>query len=127
MQTPSILIVEDEIQTANVIKNSLRAFFGCCAQVIDNGKEAIENIKQNNYDLVILDIKMPGLSGIDVLRNLKNAPNRPDFLVITAWDSEQVADEAIKEGVRDYIIKPVELGTLKEKVEAILKKRNNPT
>ena len=123
MDNPKILIVDDEIDILNIIKEYLQMIIECDVYESINGQDAIGKIKDNNFDLVILDIKMPGLSGLDVMKKIKSEENLPDILVTTAWDSVQVADEVISEGATDYIVKPVMLETLKLKIKNILDKK----
>lgn len=118
-----ILIVEDEIDTMEAVKRSLERFLKCRVYTSSNGEDAIDKIKNNGFDLVILDIKMPGLSGLDVIRKAKKEAKSTDILVVTAWDSAQVAEEAIKEGAIDYIPKPISLDILKIKIKNILEKK----
>jgi len=123
MDKPKILVVEDEPETAGFIKKCVERVVECETQLSENGEDAFDKIKNNEFDLVILDIKMPGLSGIDVMRMVKKEKQLPDTLVITGWDSEQVLGEAIKEGALDYMPKPVISGTLKMKIKNILEKK----
>ncbi|UCC95689.1 MAG: response regulator [Candidatus Omnitrophota bacterium] len=123
MENIKILIVEDEIDTMETIRNNLKKFLQCEIDISNNGEDAINKIKNNIFDLVILDIKMAGLSGLDVIKNIKQETRLPDILVITAWDSAQVADEVIREGALDYIPKPIMLETLKIKIKNILEKK----
>jgi len=123
MAGAKILIVEDEVDTIEVVKNSLGRFLDCEIDAATDGETAITKILEDDFDLVILDIKMPGLSGIDVLRKVKLKKALPDILVITAWDSTQVAEEVVKEGALDYIPKPITVDTLKLKMKTILEKK----
>ena len=122
-QEAKILIVDDEIQVREIIKEYLEAIIEC--QVFDSGEgqDALDKIKADSFDLIILDLKMPGVSGLDIIKTVRKQKPPPDILVTTAWDSAQVADEVIKEGATDYIVKPVTLETLKLKVKNILEKK----
>lgn len=123
MDDVKILIVDDEIETRDAIKNNFKRFAHCRISIADNGKEAVEKIKNVFFDLVILDLKMPGINGLDVIKKVKKEKNFPDILVLTAWDSVQIAEEVIKEGALDYIPKPIELETLRMKVKDVLGKK----
>lgn len=70
------------------------------------GSEAIQEIKKNLADLVILDIKMPKMSGIETLKELKKISPNTKFIIASGYKSVEVASEATKNGASDYIIKP---------------------
>ena len=123
MDKPKILIVEDELDTMKMIKSSLERFMECQIMESGSGEDALNKIRNYNFDLVILDIKMPGLSGLDVMRQVKKEKKLPDILVTTGWDSAQVAGQVVKEGALDYIPKPITLDTLKIKIKNILEKK----
>ncbi|MFH1768036.1 MAG: response regulator [Candidatus Omnitrophota bacterium] len=120
MDEVKILVVEDERGVLEVIKNCLLRFVQAQVFEADNAEEAIRVMKENDLDLVILDIKMPGKSGIDVMREVKETKELPDILVVTAYDSAAVAAQVIKEGAVDYMTKPIVAETLMLKVENIL-------
>ena len=118
-----ILIVDDEPEAREMIKRCLTRFMECQIYEAQTGEEALDKLKKINFDLVILDIKMPGLSGLDVMKEIKKYKNLPDTIVLTAWDSAQIATEAIEEGAMDYIPKPIITDILKLKVKTILEKK----
>ena len=93
-----------------------------CAEAA-NGKEAVEKTRELNPDLVILDITMPILNGLDAARMIKGfAPDIP-ILVLTVHKSEQLMQEAKKIGVQGYITKAEASQTLLHAVDAVLQKR----
>lgn len=117
----TILIVEDEQEVREGIKKHLFKSLNCQIKEANNGEEALEKIKNNNFDLIILDIKLPGLSGIDILKSTKE--KGLDFLVISGWDSLSVAKEALRYGAADYLSKPFSMDILGLKVKEILSKK----
>ena len=123
MEKPKILIVDDE----NEVRESLRKFLTrnieCDLTEACNGRDALEVISKEVYDLILLDVKMPGISGIDVLKKMSNSHTDTDVLIITAYDSQQVAREALKHGAADYIVKPSTIEVIFEKIRQILEKR----
>ena len=123
MQKAKILIVDDYPAQLWLFDSYLTESFNCRIYKAENGEDAVAKIKGNNFDLVLLDIKMPGISGFDVMREIKRKEQAPDILVITAWDSIQIAEEAIRQGASDYLPKPVELKNLKSRVKSILARR----
>jgi len=124
MDRPRILVVDDELEVRKIIEEYLQDIIECNILESENGEDAITKIKTNSFDLVILDLKMPGISGLDVMRRVKEEGVLPDTLVTTAWDSIQIADEVVKEGAVDYISKPVMLETIRLKIKPILEKKD---
>ncbi|MDD5434565.1 MAG: sigma-54 dependent transcriptional regulator, partial [Nitrospira sp.] len=89
----------------------------------DGGKEALEYISQSTYDIVITDIKMPGITGIDVLKAVKETAPETIVIMITAYASTETAMDAIKLGAYDYINKPFKIEEIKLIVRNALERR----
>jgi CheY-like chemotaxis protein len=106
-----ILVVDDEIETCNLLSEFLsRKKYD--VSIATSGQEAISKIKSNRPEVVLLDIRMPGMDGIQVLRRIKQMDNNIDVIMITAVNEERVGREAIKLGAFDYITKPISLNYL---------------
>ncbi len=107
-----ILIVDDDKTVRDFLQRYLvqKGF----AQVISvgSGEEAIKKMETEDFKLVFLDVKMPGMNGIDVLRRIKKINKETGVIMITGYPEEEVTKEAIKEGAYDYIIKPFDLAYL---------------
>jgi two-component system response regulator HydG len=117
-----ILVVDDEL----IIRESLAGWLkraGHDVSAASGGRQALEMIGGSDYDLVFLDIRMPDLGGLDVLKNIKVV--HPDTLVvmITAYGSIETAIEAMKSGADDFIIKPFEPEGLKLFVEKLFNQK----
>jgi DNA-binding NtrC family response regulator len=118
MSSTKIFIVDDEL----VMRKSLSGWLerdGYEVDTAESGEEAIEKLKETRFDVLLVDIKMEGISGLDVLKHVRE--NDPDVAVvmITAYGSISTAIEAIKNGAYDYLLKPFdpdELGVLIEKI-----------
>ena len=118
MSSTKILIVDDEL----IMRESLAGWLerdGYAVQTAPSGEDALEQLKETRFDILLVDIKMEGISGLDVLRYMKE--NDPDVAVvmITAYGSIPTAIEAMKNGAYDYMLKPFdpnELGVLIEKI-----------
>ena len=119
-ESAKILIIDDE----EGIRSSLREFlvkrFECEIKEAVNGQEALNLLRKDKFDLLLLDIKMPGISGIDVIKEKKKLDYKPRIWVITGFDSAEVAKEVIKQGADDYIPKPFSLRVLDSKVRNFL-------
>ena len=122
MNVPNILIVDDEGGTRDMIKGFLLSRVQCNIFEAENGEKAIESLKKNPCDVMILDIRMPKKSGMVVLDEMKEIAKNVDTIVITAWDSDLVAEECVKRNV-EIIPKPIAISELYEKISKILKKR----
>ena len=112
----NILIVDDEEDVRNSLRNILNRRFECKIFVAKNGENALELLKKEPFDLVFLDIKMPGISGLDVLKKKKEWAHKPRTWVITGFDSEEMAHKVVKDGADDYIPKPFSIRLLERKV-----------
>lgn len=102
---PRILYVEDEQSFANVVKFALEEHHDHSVEIAETGEQGIEKLKTNRYDLVFLDYLLPGISGLDVLRWMKDNHMDIPTVILTAAGSEDVAVEAMKLGAYDYIRK----------------------
>ncbi|MDP2960991.1 MAG: response regulator, partial [candidate division Zixibacteria bacterium] len=113
----------DELDARDRIKQCLARRMECTIQEAGDGRQALELIDKEPFDLILLDIKMQGISGIDVLKKTKASHPHTDIIMITAYDSQQVARETLKEGATEYIIKPSTMDVIRSKVQHILEKR----
>jgi two-component system, NtrC family, nitrogen regulation response regulator NtrX len=107
----TILVVDDE----RAIRNTLSEILGFEGFVIDeaaDGAEAIKKIKENNYECIICDIKMPKMDGIEVLEQTKELKPDIPFIVISGHGNIETAVEAVKKGAFDFISKPPDLNRL---------------
>lgn len=118
-----ILVVEDELETLNIIKNNLEKIPHCQVETAEDGDKAVEKIMACEYDLVLLDIKLPGKSGYDVMKEVKKKKQLPDILVVSGYDSSHVIDVFMGEGAVDYLPKPFDVKILQRKIKAILAKK----
>jgi DNA-binding NtrC family response regulator len=112
MESMKILVVDDEAPIREMIKKGLSQMGGLNAEVAQNGLEAIEKIEKDVFDLVLTDLKMPGMDGLELLKVIKGT--RPEVMVIlmTAYGSIETAVEAMRIGANDYITKPIDLNEL---------------
>ncbi|MBU0985786.1 MAG: sigma-54 dependent transcriptional regulator [Proteobacteria bacterium] len=103
-----ILIVDDEQIALESVRRILRRRGFRDVEVCDNGEEAIGHIMENDFDLVLLDIVMPGKDGLDVLKTTK--PHKPltEFIIITAVEDVATSVKALRLGAYDYLIKPLD-------------------
>jgi len=106
MQNNSILIVDDE----PIVRESIQAWLtdaGYRVSIAESGEKALELIKKQDFSVLVLDIRLPGQTGIDILREVKNQRPWIKSIIITAYPSEQTTSESKQLGAIDYLIKPV--------------------
>ncbi|MCS7213214.1 MAG: response regulator [Candidatus Calescibacterium sp.] len=118
-----ILVVDDTPMIRNIIKDILMKLGYNNIKDAENGIHALQKLREEKFDLVFLDWNMPGMQGIDVLREIRKTDvykNTPVIMVTAEAEKEKVIT-AIKEGVSDYIVKPFKPSTLKDKIESIWK------
>jgi len=118
-----VLVVDDEEPVRNLLQRVLKEA-GYDVVTAVNGQEALDKVSQLNAGVVLLDIKMPGMSGMEVLRQL--TANRPETCVVmaTAAGDAQTAVEAMKAGAYDYITKPFNRDDVVLKVQKAIEKRD---
>jgi len=121
-----VLIVDDFSTMRRIIKNLMRDLGFNNTSEADDGNTALPMLKSGGYDFLITDWNMPGMTGIDLLRAVRNDPemaNLPVLLVTAEAKKEQII-EAAQAGVNGYIVKPFNVATLKEKIEKIFERIN---
>lgn len=115
-----ILIVEDEEPINRLIKMNLKLVGYECDQAFD-GKEALDKIAANKYDLVILDIMLPYHDGFEVMKEIKDTP----VFFVTAKDNIEDKINAFSIGAEDYIVKPFDILELLARVNVILRRKKS--
>ena len=117
-----ILIVDDEL----VVRDSLGKWFsseGYQARPVASGREALEAIQEGDWEIALIDIKMPGMDGMELQGRLKEADPDLTVIVMTGYASVETAVQALKRGAYDYITKPVDPDELSHLVEKALEHR----
>ncbi len=119
-----ILLVEDEEHLARGLSFNLEAD-GYQVEVFERGEPALErlqNQREPGVDLVILDVMLPGISGLDVLLRLRKEENQVPVLLLTARDTEQDIVDGLDTGADDYLTKPFSLPVLQARVRTLLRR-----
>ena len=121
-QSARILVVDDEEGMRDFLSIFLQRE-GHEVQTVGDGEAAVEMIKSNSYDLVITDLKMPKMDGLEVLQHIRSMNVDSGVILITAYASTETAVDAMKDGAFDYIAKPFDVEEMKEVVNGALSRR----
>ena len=92
-----------------------------CVGILDNGEDAIDYIKKNTPDIVITDIRMPGISGLDLIRETRDTSNKIQYIIISGYREFEYAREAMKYGIDHYVLKPINKDDLSEALDDVIK------
>lgn len=123
MKGSKILLVDDEVVfTTNMSK--LLNNRGYRVTAVNSGDSAIQALENENFDVVVLDLKMPGMDGITTLKEIKKLGLFTETLILTGHGSIDTALEAIKLGAYDYLTKPCEIDELVAKIEGAWEKKD---
>ena len=119
-----MLLIDDD----EWIRDSLSLFFedeGCHLAAFETAEEGLEKLKRQDYDIIIVDYRLPGMDGLEFLKRVKDShPNALNILV-TAYGSKDVFLKARKIGVQGFIDKPFTLKVIKDTLSDLMEKRND--
>lgn len=118
-----LLIADDEIGIRTALELLLEEE-GYSITTVPDGKKAIELIRGEEFDLVISDVRMPGASGLEILEEIRRMTGGPDLIIMTAYGSIETAIQALKNGARDFLIKPFSNDLLKMTIQRALQIRD---
>jgi len=114
-----LLLVEDDFDLNETVKEFLENFYE--VESVFDGEEAINRAYENNFDVIILDVKLPKIDGFSVSKEIRKHKNTP-IIFLTSLDSEKDVEKGFLSGGDDYIRKPFSLKELKFRVDAIMKR-----
>jgi DNA-binding NtrC family response regulator len=114
---PKILIVDDE-ERFRTTMCKLLTVRGLEASAIGEGKEALKELREKSYDVIILDVRMPEMSGIQVMAELRKLDPFIEVIIMTGYASVDTAKKIMELGAYDYLLKPYNIDELMEKIEA---------
>ncbi|WP_029269567.1 response regulator transcription factor [Virgibacillus alimentarius] len=129
MSQPNILIVEDEQKLSRVLQLELQ-YENYTTSIANNGKDALQLMEEKEWDLVLLDIMLPELSGLEVLRKVRRTDKTTPIILLTARDEVHDKVSGLDLGANDYITKPFQIEELLARIRAHLRQRmtmNGPT
>jgi len=119
-----ILVVDDEVDFAEMLSLRLKEV-GEIVISVHNGQDCLKTLEEkDNIDVVILDIKMPGMDGIEVLKEIKKKFPLMEVIMLTGHGSTETAVEGMKLGAYDYLMKPADFSDLAAKLEGARKRKD---
>jgi len=117
-----ILIVEDDEAMRALLKDILdEEGFG--AEAVSNGSDALRKLMDQPFDVIITDIQMPGLTGLDILPGIRKLQPKAPVIVITAFGSEEVRRRSFEKGATDYLEKPIRIHKLRALIHEMISSR----
>ena len=123
MLIKDVLIVDDDPQMLIAMSEAVKRDFP--VTTAGNGIQALEILKETQFRIVITDLRMPGVTGLDVLREVKEASPRSQVILVTAHGSVNNAVEAMKMGAFDYLVKPFALEDLHNVIQRAIRKNES--
>ena len=117
-----ILLIEDEENIASFVKMELE-YEGYEVDVCEDGIKGLEKAIENDYNLILLDLMLPKLNGLEVCRRLRKSKNTP-IIMLTARDSVMDKVSGLQTGADDYVAKPFAIEELLARIEALLRRVN---
>lgn len=117
-----VLVVDDDDEMRNLLRRSLE-FDGHHVTERDRGTQVLRTLREETFDLVILDNRMPGLNGLDILPVLHREFPQVPVLLVTAFGGRQVASSALRLGAASYLEKPFRLGQLRDAIAGLIPNR----
>jgi two-component system response regulator AtoC len=113
-----VLLVDDEEDILEVIQDRLQAY-GFSVVTARTGLEALNKLSQAKFDGIFLDVRMPEMSGIEALEEIRKTDKKIPIIIITSSSTRDGAIEAIAKGANEYVLKPFEWDELKAKIEKV--------
>ena len=117
-----VLIIEDEVRLAENVARSMRESASYAVDIASDGQEGLFLAESNAYDLIVLDLMLPKLDGIELLRRIRQAGQHTPVLVLTARDDKESVVALLNTGADDYLTKPFDLGELMARAKALIRR-----
>jgi len=121
LEKSSVLVVDDEPSLRRTLQTSL-SVSGFAVEEARNGEEAVRTVQRHPFDLVLLDVNMPGMGGIDACRRIREMSPHAGIVMVTVRDLEDDKVRALEAGADDYVTKPFRLRELTARIRAVLRR-----
>lgn len=117
-----VLVVEDEERLAQNVATVLRDIALCAVDIAPDGEEGLFLARSSGYDLIVLDLMLPKLTGLQVLKSLRADSNNVAVLILTARDEKEIVVKLLNSGADDYLTKPFDLGEFVARCKALMRR-----
>jgi two-component system, OmpR family, response regulator MprA len=118
-----ILVVDDDRSVRDALRRAL-TLGGYEVEAVEDGRQALTRLSRSSPDAVVLDIGLPEVDGLEVTRRIRGAGDRTPILMLTARDAVSDRIDGLDAGADDYLVKPFDLGELKARIRALLRRAN---
>jgi len=122
VDTFKVLLVDDEVEFLETLVKRLKKR-NLTVSGVNSGEQAIEALARDPVDVVVLDVKMPGMNGLETLREIKKSCPLVEVIMLTGHASMEVAIEGMEQGAFDYLMKPMDIDELLYKLQDAYKKK----
>jgi len=119
-----ILIIEDDEEMRSLLEDVLGEE-GFKTESVSNGSEGLRKVTKEPFDLILTDIRMPGLTGLDILPAIKRLQPEASVIVITAFGNEEIHRRSVEKGAAGYLEKPIHMDKLKTLVHEMVSSKGN--
>ncbi|MCW5982374.1 MAG: EAL domain-containing protein [Bryobacteraceae bacterium] len=121
---PPLLVVDDEEPNRDMLSRRLQRV-GYAVEVAEGGREALERIREGEIELMLLDIMMPGMSGIELLKIVRatHSPEELPVIMVTAVSERDGVAEALQQGANDYVVKPIDFPVVRARIDSQLRRK----
>ena len=118
---PKVLVIDDD-ELALRLFETVIAGLGCDVLSTADGPQGLELFRKKKPDLVVLDLALPTMNGLEVLRELRKLDDHVKIMVVTGYGSDESAEVAARYGVREFIIKPIDRADFSDRINAAFRK-----
>ena len=116
-----ILLVEDNRMHSELVRIIIQSSFDADITIVENGRDALDKITEGNiFDLIIIDIMLPKINGLDVLRTIRKVYDKVPILMISALNDKETVKKSFEDGATDYVDKPIRNELLRDKINNLL-------
>jgi len=123
VSSPQILIVEDDPTILDLLAAIVSERLQLDAKTAHNGREALDRLREHDIDIVITDLKMPEMDGVELLQSIKSAYAEIDVIVITGHSAEYTFLDIVRMGASDFLVKPFRGGEIEAKLQRVIRER----
>jgi DNA-binding response OmpR family regulator len=117
-----VLIIEDEVRLARNIAKALRETISYAVDISTDGEDGRHQALSNPYDLIVLDLMLPNVGGLEILASLRREGSRVPVLILTAWDRTEDVIRGLDSGSDDYMTKPFNMGEFLARCKALVRR-----